>query len=172
VSFDVIAPPEDRMGVIDIVVIVPDAPDGTQVWIVMPGSLFDGWEGAGGEVEGGTIEGDRIRVDPDERETIIHDVPLGPEETAGFELDIEAPIDAETAPFSVTVVERVDGRDWGGNTYYYVPPSPPSFAASLEDVQEFVENNMILIGALLGCCGLAAIGIAVVAIAVVAMRRR
>jgi hypothetical protein len=172
VSFDVTAPPEARMGIVDVVVIVPDAPAGTQVWIVMPGSLFDDWEDTGGELEGGAIEGDRIRVDPDERETVIRNVPLDPEETAEFELEIEAPIDAETEPFSVTVVERVDGRDWGGNTYYYVPPPPPSFAASLEDAQEFFENNMIIIGALLSCCGLAAIGIAVVAVVVTALRKR
>ena len=172
VAFDVIAPSEEEMGVIDIAVIVPDAPDGTQVWIVMPDDLFEDWQDRGGEVQGGVVKGDRIRVDLDERETIIRDVPLEPEETAQFELEIEAPIDEETAPFSVTVVERVDGRDWGGNTYYYVPPPPPSFAASLEDIQKLIEENMIIIGALLGCCGLAAIGVAVVAVAVMAMRRR
>jgi hypothetical protein len=172
VSFDVVAPPEDKMGIIDIVVIVPDAPDGTQVWIVMPDNLFDDWEDAGGEVQGGVVKGDRIRVDLGERETIIRDVPLEPGETAEFELEIEAPIDEETEPFSVTVVERVDGRDWGGNTYYYAPPPPPSFAVSLEDVQKLIEDNLIIIGALLGCCGLVAIGVAVAAVAVMAMRRR
>ena len=74
--------------------------------------------------------------------------------------------------YSVTVVERVDGRDWGGNTYYYVPPPPPSFAMSVEDIQKLIEDNMIVIGASLACCGLIAIGIAVVAVAVMAMRRR
>jgi hypothetical protein len=172
VSFDVIAPPEDRMGIIDIAVIVPEAPDGTEVWIVMPDDLFEDWQDRGGEVQGGVVKGDRIRVDLGERETIIRDVPLEPGETAGFELEIEAPIDEETEPFSVTVVERVDGRDWGGNTYYYVPPPPPTFAMSLEDIQKLIEENMIIIGALLGCCGLVAIGVAVVAVAVMAMRRR
>jgi hypothetical protein len=172
VSFDVIAPPEDKMGIIDIAVIIPDAPEGTQVWIVMPDDLFEDWEDRGGEVQGGSVKGDRIRVDLDEQETIVRDVPLEPEETAQIELEIEAPIDEETEPFSVTVVERVDGRDWGGNTYYYVPPPPPSFAASLEDIQKLIETNMSIIGALLGCCGLVAIGVAVVAVAVMAVRRR
>jgi hypothetical protein len=172
VSFDVIAPPEEKMGIIDIAVIVPDAPPDTQVWIVMPDGLFKDWQDRGGEVQGGSVKGGRIIVDPDERETIIRDIPLEPGETAQFELEIEAPINKETEPFSVTVVERVDGRDWGGNTYYYVPPPPPSFAASLEDIQTFIENNLIIVGALLGCCGLVAIGVAVVAVAVMAMRRR
>jgi hypothetical protein len=172
VSFDVIAPPADKMGIIDVAVIVPDAPDGTEVWIVMPDDLFEDWQDRGGEVQGGVVKGDRIRVDLGERETIIRDVPLEPGETAGFELEIEAPIDEETEPFSVTVVERVDGRDCGGNTYYYVPPPPPSFAVSLEDIQKLIEENLIIVGALLGCCGLVAIGVAVVAVAAMAMRRR
>ncbi|MFL7794876.1 MAG: vWA domain-containing protein, partial [Anaerolineae bacterium] len=172
VTFDVIAPPEDKMGVIDIVVIVPDAPPGTNVEIIMPGDLFDLWENGGGEVEGGRVKGDRILVDPDERETIIHNVPLEPGEDAEFELEIESPIDDETEPFSVTVVERVDGRDWGGNTYYYAPPPPPSFPASLEDLTKLLQENMIIVGIVLGCCGLSAIGVAVVAIAVMASRRR
>jgi hypothetical protein len=138
----------------------------------MPDDLFEDWEDRGGEVQGGRVKGDRILADPDERETIIRDVPLEPGEDEEFELEIEAPIDKETEPFSVTVVERVDGRDWGGNTYYYVPPPPPSFPVSLEDIQKLIEENLIIIGVLLGCCGLAAIGIAIVTIAVVAMRRR
>jgi hypothetical protein len=172
VSFDVIAPPEDMMGIIDVVVIIPDAPPGTSVWIIMPDDLFRRWEDGGGELEGGSVEGDRILADLDERETIIRNVPLAPGEDAEFELEIEAPIEKETASFSVTVVERVDGRDWGGNTYYYVPPPPPSFPASLEDLQKLIEDNLIIIGIALGCCGLAAVGVAVVAIAAMAMRRR
>jgi hypothetical protein len=72
----------------------------------------------------------------------------------------------------VTVVERVDGRDWGGNTYYYVPPPPPSFPTSLEDIIELLQENLVIVGIVLGCCGLSAIGVAVVAIATMAARRR
>jgi hypothetical protein len=172
VSFDVVAPPEDKMGAIDIVIIVPDAPPGTSVAIVMPKDLFDLWEDGGGEVEGGRVKGDRIIVDPDERETIIRNVPLEPGEDAEFELEIESTIDDETQPFSVTVVERVDGRDWGGNTYYYVPPPPPSFPTSLEDIIELLQGNLVIVGLVLGCCGLSAIGVAVVAIGMMAARRR
>jgi hypothetical protein len=138
----------------------------------MPGDLFDRWEKAGGEVEGGRVKGDRILADQDERETIIRNVPLKPGEEAEFDLEIEARIDKETEPFSVTVVERVDGRDWGGITYYYTPPPPPSFPTSLEDIQKLIEGNLVIVGIALGCCGLAAIGVAVVAIGVVAARRR
>ncbi|MFN2272540.1 MAG: vWA domain-containing protein [Anaerolineae bacterium] len=172
VTFDVIAPPEDMMGLIDIVVIIPDAPPDTEVAIIMPRDLFKRWEDGGGEVEGGKVKGDRIIADPDEKETIIRNVPLEPGEDAEFELEIESTIDKETEPFSVTVVERVDGRDWGGNTYYYVPPPPPSFPTSLEDIIELLQENLVIVGIVLGCCGLSAIGVAVVAIATMAARRR
>jgi hypothetical protein len=138
----------------------------------MPKDLFERWEDGGGEVDGGRVKGDRILADPDEKETIIRGVPLEPGEDAEFELEIESTIDEETAPFSVTVVERVDGRDWGGNTYYYVPPPPPSFPASLEDIIELLQENLVIVGIVLGCCGLSAIGVAVVAIATMAARRR
>ena len=172
VTFDVIAPPEDMMGTIDIAVIIPDAPPDTTIAITMPGDLFERWQDAGGEVDGGRVKDDRILADPDEQETIIHNVPLEPGEDAEFELEIETTIDKETEPFSVTVVERVDGRDWGGNTYYYVPPPPPSFPVSLGDLTKLIQENLVIVGIVLGCCGLSAIGVAVVAIAVMASRRR
>lgn len=172
VTFDVVAPPEEKMGTIDIVVIIPDSPPDTTVAIIMPNDLFERWEDGGGEVEGGRVKDDRILVDPDEKETIIRNVPLEPGEDAEFELEIETTIDKETEPFSVTVVERVDGRDWGGNTYYYVPPPPPSFPTSLEDLMKLLQENLVIVGIVLGCCGLSAIGLAVVAIAVMASRRR
>ncbi|MBN1659998.1 MAG: zinc-ribbon domain-containing protein [Anaerolineae bacterium] len=169
VSFEIVAPPEEHMGVIDIVVVIPDVPDGTEVWLVMPADLFARWEESGGTVTGGSIDGRRISVDPDAEEATIHDLPMEPEEEAEVELEIEAPVGEETAPFSITVVERVDGVDVGGNTYYYAPPAP---LQPWEEALEFARaNSTVLIG---GICGLGLLlAIAIGGIVLIgALRRR
>ncbi|MFQ6101181.1 MAG: zinc-ribbon domain-containing protein [Anaerolineae bacterium] len=164
VEFIIIAP-ADGMGQVDVVVIIPEAPPGTKVSIIMPPDLFERWQDAGGELEGGSTEGDQVVADPDARETVIQDVPLEPGEETEFAMRIEASVNDETAPFSITVVERVDGQDVGGNTYYYVPPEQPG---SLLDL---VKENLIVVGGASLCCG----GFLIVAIvvgAVLILRRR
>jgi hypothetical protein len=169
VKATIVGPPEDKKGIVDIVVAIPTAPEGTEVKVFMPDDLFERWQEAGEEVEGGRVKGDYILADAGEQETIIHNVPLGPDEEAEIELEIQAPVDRETEPFSITVVERVDGQDWGGMTYYYAPPSPTS---PLEEAWQFIQGNLVIVGAALGCCGLLIIGVAVMTIGLMFMRRR
>jgi len=153
VSFAVFAPPEERMGRVDVVVILPGVPAGTEVWVILPPDLFARWRDAGGELEGGSVEGERVLADPGATETVIRDLPLAPEEEAEVTLHVEAPVDEETDPFSMTVVERVNGKDVGGNTYYYAPPSaPPETPGILAQAWDFLTQNLVLGGALL-CCG-------------------
>jgi len=167
-SFTIIAPPEDLMGVIDIVVILPDVPDGTEVWISLPSDLFERWLDAGGELEGGEIDDDQIIADPNEKETVLHNVPLEPGEESKVEMHIEAPVSEETEGFSVTVIERVDGQDVGGNTYYYVPPEPPPAA----EILDYIRDNLVIVGGLLCCGGVFAAVIAVGAVLIVLRRNR
>ena len=166
VSFTIIAPPPELWGVIDIVIVLPGVPAGTNVWITLPSALFDLWMAEGGDLEGGTIDGGRILADPDAEETIIRGLPLEPGEEADVDVEIEAPIDEDTEPFNVIVVERVDGRDVGGITYYYAPPPPPNV---LGRIWGFVQENAA-ISAGVGCCG--GLGVLLVVLAVVLLRRR
>jgi len=168
--FRIIAPPEDLMGVIDLVVSIPWVPPGTRVWIALPIDLFERWQRAGGLLEGGSIEGERILADPDAAETVIRDLPLEPGEEAEATLYIEAPIDKDTEYFSLTVAERVDGRDVGGSTYYYAPPELPAFLQLLMQFWNTLVDNPLLAMALL-CCG-GVLLVAVVVAVVVLLRRR
>ena len=158
IEFTIIAPP-DGTGPIDVVVIIPEAPSGTKVSIIMPPDLFERWQDAGGEVNGGSTEGNQIVANTGATETTIRDVPLKPGEEAKFTMRIEAPVDDETKSFSITVVERVDGKDVGGNTYYYAPPEPS------DSVLDVIEENIVAVGIGTLCCG----GIFIVAITIVAV---
>ncbi len=164
VEFTIIAP-SDETGQIDVVVIIPGAPPGTKVSIIIPPDLFDRWQDAGGGLEGGSTEGDHIVADPDATETVIQNVPLEPGEETEVAMHIETSVNDDTAPFSITVVERVDGKDVGGNTYYYVPPEPPGSSWDL------AQKNIVVVGAGSLCCGGLFIAVIVIG-AVLVLRRR
>jgi hypothetical protein len=123
-------------------------------------------------VEGGRVEGDRVIVDPGGTETVLRKMPLEPDEQRDVTLHVEAPTGD---PFSVTVVERVDGQDVGGNVYYYVPPGmepTPSAGEGGPLVGGLLSDSRAVVGGigLALCC--AGIFIAAIVVgAVITLRR-
>jgi hypothetical protein len=173
VVFIIVGPPDAEGGVVDIVIEKPEVPPDTEIRLIMPSDLFERWLEAGGVVDGGYVDGTEIVVDPAARETIIRDVPLEPGEQREVSLRVKAP---NADPFSLTVKERVNGEDIGGNVYYYVPPDqrpqPPSrgIAGLFEDFS-FEDIPVWAIVACI-CVALLAVVVVIAVVVVVLVRRK
>lgn len=146
-------------GQVDIRVQITGGEGQVNASIELPPDLMQRWQEAGGTVEGGTVEGDRIIVS-DLGETVIRKLPLEPGEEAPIKVHIDGPTQRR---YVISVLEEVDGQAVGGNAYVYeglIPGQPV----------DLPDNYLML---MLGCggCWLAVL-LALIVMSIMRLRRK